>query len=70
MRSAVDAGAVFFDHADVYGDDLCEEIFAGAIGMSPAVRGEIILQSKCGVVRGKMFDFSKEHVLAAGNTLP
>lgn len=65
VRTALDAGANFFDHADIYGDGVCEEIFADAIGMNPAVREKIILQTKCGIVRGKMFDFSKEHILAS-----
>ncbi len=65
VRSALDMGAVFFDHADVYGDGLCEEMFAAAVGMNASVREKILLQSKCGIVRGKMFDFSQEHILAS-----
>lgn len=65
VKSALDMGANFFDHADVYGDGLCEEMFAAAVGMNAAVRGKLIVQTKCGIVRGKMFDFSKEHILAS-----
>lgn len=65
VGSAMDSGAVFFDHADVYGDGKCEEMFAAAIGMNGTVREKIILQSKCGIVRGRMFDFSREHILAS-----
>ncbi len=65
VRTAMDAGANFFDHADIYEDGRCEEAFAAAVGMTPAVRENIILQSKCGIVKGKMFDFSKEHILAS-----
>ncbi len=63
VKTAVEAGANFFDHADVYGDGLCEEIFADAIGMNAAVREKVILQSKCGIRRGIGHDFSKEHIL-------
>ncbi|MDR2103009.1 MAG: aldo/keto reductase [Treponema sp.] len=63
VKTAIDEGAVFFDHADVYGDGVCEEIFAGAVGMNPAVREKILLQSKCGIRRGIAFDFSKDHIL-------
>lgn len=65
VQSAMDLGAVFFDHADIYGDGSCEEIFAEAVRMSPSVRDKIFLQSKCGIRRGVAFDFSKEHILTS-----
>ncbi|ACO46631.2 aldo/keto reductase [Deinococcus deserti] len=64
IQTALDEGANFFDHADIYGRGACEEIFADAIQMDSAVREKIILQSKCGIRQG-MFDFSKEHILAS-----
>lgn len=64
VQTALDAGAVFFDHADIYGGGTCEEVFAEAINMNATVREKIILQSKCGIRKG-MFDFSKEHILEA-----
>ncbi|MET3805972.1 putative oxidoreductase [Nakamurella sp. UYEF19] len=63
VKGAVEIGATFFDHADVYGDGRCEEIFADAIGMTSAVRDTIILQSKVGIRPGVAFDFSKKHIL-------
>jgi predicted oxidoreductase len=63
VKAAIDLGAVFFDHADIYAAGASEEIFAKAIDMKPAVREKIILQSKCGIRPGKAFDFSKEHIL-------
>lgn len=62
VRTALEAGANFFDHADIYGGGTCEEIFADAIQMNDDIREKIILQSKCGIRKG-MFDFSKEHIL-------
>ncbi|MEH6904473.1 aldo/keto reductase [Neobacillus drentensis] len=62
VQTALEAGANFFDHADIYGSGTCEEIFADAIHMNAEVREKIILQSKCGIRKG-MFDFSKEHIL-------
>ena len=59
-------GANFFDHADVYGNGACEALFAKAIGMTPALREQMILQSKVGI-RPNMFDFSKEHILEGVN---
>ncbi len=62
IQTALEEGANFFDHADIYGDGTSEEIFSDAIHMNSTVRGNIILQSKCGIRKG-MFDFSKEHIL-------
>ncbi|AEF84161.1 oxidoreductase YdhF [Treponema primitia ZAS-2] len=62
IKTALDLGANFFDHADRYGNGACESIFADAIGMSSSVRENILLQSKCGIRQG-YFDFSKEHIL-------
>ncbi|ANY71477.1 aldo/keto reductase [Paenibacillus ihbetae] len=62
VQTALEEGANFFDHADIYGGGDCEEIFSEAIHMSASVREQIILQSKCGIRQG-MFDFSKEHIL-------
>lgn len=62
VQTALEEGANFFDHADIYGGGACEEIFSEAIHMSASVREQIILQSKCGIRQG-MFDFSKEHIL-------
>lgn len=65
VRTSIENGANFFDHADVYGGGSCEEIFAKAIHMSAAVRETVILQSKCGIRPKAAFDFSKEHILAS-----
>ena len=62
LQTALDEGAYFFDHADIYASGECEEIFTEAIHMNDDVREKIIIQSKCGIRRG-MYDFSKEHIL-------
>lgn len=65
VTSAVEAGANFFDHADIYADGRCEEIFAAACKNIP--REKYILQSKCGIRKGIAFDFSKEHILKSAD---
>jgi predicted oxidoreductase len=65
VQTALDEGAYFFDHADIYGGGACEEIFAEAIHMSPSVREKIIIQTKCGIRPGISYDFSKEHILSS-----
>lgn len=64
IQSALEEGANFFDHADIYGRGRSEEIFAEAVGMTPRVRDGLILQSKCAIHDG-MYDFSKEHILSS-----
>jgi predicted oxidoreductase len=66
VRTARDAGIDFFDHADVYGNELhgCERRFAEALQLSPSERAEITIQTKAGIVRdGPYFDFSYEHLI-------
>lgn len=65
LRSAIELGAIFFDHADIYGGGECESFFAEALRMNASLREQILIQTKCGIVRGKMFDFSREHILAS-----
>jgi predicted oxidoreductase len=64
VHAALEEGANFFDHADIYGGGASEERFADAVGMNARVREQLLLQSKCGIREG-MFDFSKEHILAS-----
>ncbi|MDP4133169.1 MAG: aldo/keto reductase [Bacillota bacterium] len=65
IKTAIDNGANFFDHADIYGKGECEKIFSECIHMNSDIREKIIIQSKCGIVPGKMYDFSKEHILSS-----
>ncbi|MGD8113732.1 MAG: aldo/keto reductase, partial [Sphaerochaetaceae bacterium] len=43
VHTALEEGANFFDHADIYGDGECESIFSEAIHMSSSVREKILL---------------------------
>lgn len=64
INTALEEGINFFDHADCYSDGKSEEVFAKAINMNPGVREKLIIQTKCGI-RGKYYDFSKDHILEA-----
>lgn len=68
VRTALDQGINFFDHADIYGGGRSEEVFAKAINMNASIRENIIIQTKCGIVPGVMYDFSKEHILNSVNS--
>ena len=61
VRTALELGANFFDHADIYGGGQSEAIFGRAIRGIP--REKLLIQSKCGIVPGKRYDFSKQHIL-------
>lgn len=65
IDAALSGGANFFDHADIYGNGNSESVFGESIKRYN--REEIIIQTKCGIVRGKMFDFSYEHIIDSVN---
>ena len=63
IHTALDSGANYFDHADIYGGGVCEEHFGAVLRSDPSIRREdIILQSKCGIRQG-FYDSSKEYLL-------
>ena len=62
VNTALENGANFFDHADIYGGGKCEEVFGQAVKGIP--RENLIIQTKCGIVSG-MFDFSYEHIVGS-----
>lgn len=64
IRTSLDLGIDFFDHADIYGGGRCEVVFAEAMARLGLDRSRVILQSKCGIRQG-FFDFSKEHILGS-----
>ena len=66
IRTALDLGIDFFDHADIYGGGHCEELFGGFLKKNPEYREKMFLQSKCGIRRG-WFDFSYEYIMESVN---
>lgn len=65
LHTALEQGAYFFDHADIYGGGQSEAVFGEAMAKDTSIkREELILQSKCGIRQG-YFDFSKEHILSS-----
>lgn len=63
IETAYDNGINFFDHADIYGGGECESIFADALAKTSLKREDLFIQTKCGIVPGVMFDFSKKHII-------
>lgn len=63
IHAALEQGAYFFDHADIYGGGMSESVFGEAFADDPSLKREdMYLQSKCGIRQG-FYDFSKEHIL-------
>ena len=65
IHAALEMGANYFDHADIYGGGQSEIIFGEAMACDPSIKREnLFLQSKCGIRKG-FFDFSKEYILSS-----
>lgn len=62
IKTALEEGINFFDHADVYGNGNCERIFGDVLKENPNLRQKMIIQTKCGI-RDGYYDFSEEHII-------
>lgn len=66
IKTAIEAGINFFDHADIYGQGESEIIFGRAIKALNIPRESIIIQSKCGIdQKNGTYNFSKAHILSS-----
>jgi len=67
IDECLDLGITTFDHADIYGDYMCEDLFGAALAESTVHRSDIQLVTKCGIklVSGKSikhYDTSAAHI--------
>ena len=63
LDTALECGIDFFDHADVYGRNKCEQLFGHWLSANKGLREKIFIQTKCGIridIRG--YDFSAEYI--------
>lgn len=67
VRCALELGINFFDHADIYGGGKSEALFGEVLKRNPELRKKMIIQTKCAIVPGKRYDFSKEHIIESVN---
>jgi predicted oxidoreductase len=74
MEQCIESGITTFDHADIYGNYMCEEIFGRALSLKPSLRKDIQIVTKCGIKlvsenrpdhKLKSYDTSKEHIIAS-----
>ncbi len=72
VNLCLELGINTFDHADIYGNYQCEELFGKLISSKSFKREDIVLFSKCGLVtphaslpgvRVKHYNTSKDHIL-------
>jgi len=72
INLCLELGINTFDHADIYGDYQCEELFGKVIGKKSFKREDIVLFTKCGLIvpnrklkdiRVKHYNTSREHIL-------
>ena len=64
IRTALDGGIDFFDHADFYGQHQSEVRFGEVLAADPSLRARMLIQSKCGIRTG-FYDSSYEHIVAS-----
>lgn len=63
IQTAYEEGINFIDSADIYSEGESEEIFGEAFKKTGIKRDDLFIQSKTGIVPGKRYDFSKEHII-------
>lgn len=72
LEQAIEIGVNTFDHADIYGDYTCEELFGNAMRLKPEIRDQIKLISKTGIKllsdkhtdhQVKHYDYSASHII-------
>lgn len=64
IKTSLDSGVNFFDHADIYAGGLCEEKFGNMLRRDKSLRDKMTIQTKCGIVIGKGYDFRPDYLLS------
>lgn len=74
VEEALDRGLTTLDHADIYGDYSCEQLFGKILKQKPALRSQMQLISKCGIKllskhhperKVKHYDTRASHIIAS-----
>jgi predicted oxidoreductase len=74
IEQAMDLGVTSFDHADIYGNYSCEQLFGEALAMKKKLRQNMQLITKCGIrlksdknplQKIKYYDYSYEHIVTS-----
>lgn len=74
IEQCMEIGVTTFDHADIYGEYTVEGLFGEALALSPSLRAQMQLVSKCGIClttqnrpahRVKHYDTSFAHIVGS-----
>ena len=74
IEQALESGITTTDHADIYGNYQCEQLFGEALALAPQLRHKIEIVSKCGIKlvsdrrpahQLQHYDTSREHIIAS-----
>src|SRR6478735_8099163 len=72
IKASLASGITSFDHADIYGNYSCEEVFGNVLRGNSALRNKMELVTKCGIKllsekrsehKIKHYDTSKDHII-------
>ncbi|WP_394788935.1 aldo/keto reductase family oxidoreductase [Rhodoferax sp.] len=74
IHACLDQGITTFDHADIYGNYRCEQLFGNALKTAPELKSRLQIVTKCGIMlksgvypqrRVKHYDTSAAHIRAS-----
>lgn len=63
IKTTMELGLNFYDHADIYGRGECETAFSDAINMNSTIREKMIIQSKTSIVPSVCYNASTEYII-------
>ena len=72
IEQTVELGITTFDHADIYGNYSCEQLFGKALSRNKSIRNKIQLITKCGIKltsdkfperKIKYYDYSTAYII-------
>lgn len=67
IKTDLECGINYFDHAYVYGGGSCERKFGDFIRENPSLRDQMYIQTKVGL-RDRIYDSSKDHIIKQTET--
>ena len=67
IKTDLECGINFFDHAFIYGGGACETKFGQFLADNPSLRDQMLIQTKVGI-RDGIYDSSKETILSMTDT--
>lgn len=72
ITQSIELGITTFDHADIYGEYACEELFGNVLKENPSLRNKMQIVTKCGIKITSpkfpehtmhIYDTTKDHII-------